>query len=88
MAFSTFFPSTRNSPATQRKEELQAKLRQIEAEMTAVATGTKRPQTVARKAAPKKPKPTPLVAGKPSSIPQRDSAEGWSDQITGPKDNR
>ena len=51
---------------TQRKEELQAKLRQIDAEMTAVATGTKRPQTAARKAAPKKPKPTPPVAGKPS----------------------
>jgi len=49
---------------TQRKEELQAKLQQIEAEMAAVTTGAKRPQAAAPKAAPKKPTPQPSTAGK------------------------
>src|SRR6516225_9014418 len=49
---------------TQRKEELQAKLRQIEAEMAAVTTGAKRPQAAAPKAAPKKPTPQPSTVGK------------------------
>src|SRR6516225_4365632 len=38
----------------QRKNELQAKLRQIEAEMTAVAAGTKPPQSATPKVAPTK----------------------------------
>jgi hypothetical protein len=42
---------------TQRKEELQAKLQQIEAEMAAVVAGAKRPQAASPKAAPKKPLP-------------------------------
>jgi hypothetical protein len=37
-----------------RKKELEAKLRQIEAEMAAIHAGTKRPVAVAPKAAPKK----------------------------------
>ena len=49
---------------TQRKEELQAKLREIEAEMAAVAAGTKRPQAVSPKAAPKKPTAQPSTVGK------------------------
>ena len=49
---------------TQRKEELRAKLRQIEAEIAAVAAGTKRPHAPSPKAAPKKPTPQPSTAGK------------------------
>ena len=51
---------------TRRKEALQAKLREIETEMAAVAGGTKRPQTAAPKAAPKKPTPKPSTTGKSS----------------------
>ena len=51
---------------TRRKEELQAKLREIETEMAAVAGGTKRPQTAAPKAAAKKPTPKPSTTGKSS----------------------
>jgi hypothetical protein len=46
----------------QRKGELQARLRQIEAEMASVAAGTRRPQG----AAPKKPTPKPPAAAKSS----------------------
>src|SRR5262249_11764165 len=49
---------------TQRKEELQAKLRKIEAEMAAAATGTKQPQPPAPKAAPKKPAARPSTTDK------------------------
>jgi hypothetical protein len=50
-----------------RKEELQAKLRQIEAEMAAVAGGTKMSKVVAPKTAPKKPLSTPSPTPKSES---------------------
>jgi hypothetical protein len=53
-----------------RKEELQTKLRQIEAEMAAVNAGAKRPQIAAPKAAPKKtaPKPSAVAKSSPPSL--------------------
>jgi hypothetical protein len=49
----------------QRKAELQARLRQIEAEMVAVAGGTKVSKAAAPKTAPKKPISTPTSTPKP-----------------------
>jgi len=51
---------------SQRKEELQAKLQQIEAEMAAVTAGAKRPHAPSPKATPKKPALPSSAAGKPS----------------------
>jgi hypothetical protein len=51
---------------TQHKEELQAKLQQIDAEIAAVTAGAKRPQTAAPKAGPKKPTPKPSTTAKSS----------------------
>jgi hypothetical protein len=51
---------------TQRKHDLEAKLQQIEAEMTAVAAGAKRPQAAPPSAAAKKPTSKPSAPGKPN----------------------